>query len=109
MAKRQPKRSERALRREGERANSRLQADRERLFLLEPGGRIDRPIQTPSAAVIETQATSLPCPSCGGGHEVSEHIALVHQGVRLRETRLRCRQCGSRRSLWFQIVGSALN
>jgi hypothetical protein len=29
--------------------------------------------------------------------------------VRLRETKLRCRQCGSQRSLWFKIVGPSLN
>jgi hypothetical protein len=109
MAKRQPKRSERTLRREGERASTRLQADRERLFALEAGGRIERPIEARSAAVIETHATSVPCPRCGGSHEVMEHLALVHQGVRLRETRLRCRQCGSERSLWFKIVTHSLN
>lgn len=109
MAKRQPKRSERTLRREGERASTRLQEDRERLFALEPGGRIERPIEALSAAVIEAHATSVACPRCGGSQEVVEHLALVHQGVRLRETKLRCRQCGSQRSVWFKIVGSSLN
>jgi transposase-like protein len=109
MAKRQPKRSERTLRREGERASTRLQEDRQRLFRLEPGGNIERPIEAASAAVIETHATSVPCPRCGGAHEVTEHLALVHQGVRLRETKLRCRHCGSQCSLWFKIVGSSLN
>jgi len=33
----------------------------------------------------------------------------VRAGVRLRETKLRCRQCGSKRSLWFKIVGPSLN
>jgi hypothetical protein len=109
MAKRQPKRSERTLRREGERATTRLQEDRERLFALEPGGRIERPIEALSAAVIEAHATSVPCPRCGGGLEVVEHTALVHDGVRLREAVLRCRQCGSPRSLWFKIVGNNPN
>src|SRR3954463_9830098 len=109
MAKRQPKRSERTVRREDERASTRLQEDRERLFALEPGGRPERPLEAASAAVIETQATKVPCPRCGGGQEVMEHVALVHQGVRLRETKLRCRQCGTQRSLWFKIVGNSLN
>jgi hypothetical protein len=109
MAKRQPKRSDRTVRREGERALTRLQADRERLFALEPGGRKERPIEALSAAVIEAHATSVPCPPCGGSQEVLEHTALVHEGVRLRETRLRCRQCGSGRSLWFKIVGNSPN
>jgi transposase-like protein len=109
MAKRPPKRGVRTVRREQERASAKLQNDRERLFVLEPGGRPERPIEAHSAAVIETQATSRPCPRCGGSQEVVEHTALVHGGVRLREAKLRCRQCGSTRSLWFRIVGPSLN
>lgn len=109
MAKRQPKRSDRTVRREQERASTRLQEDRERLFALEAGGRIERPIEALSAAVIEAHAASVPCPRCDGAQEVTEHSALVHEGVRLRETKLRCRQCGSHRSLWFKIVGNSPN
>jgi transposase-like protein len=109
MAKRPPKRGDRAARRERERAQKKLENDRERLFLLEPGGSPERPLETASAAVIETQATSVPCPRCGGSQEVLEHTALVHHGVRLREAKLRCRRCGSQRSLWFRIVGPSLN
>lgn len=109
MAKRRPKRSERTARREQERAQSRLQADRERLFTLEPGGQPERALDATSAAVIEAHATSVPCPLCGGTQEVTEHAALIQRGVRLRETRLRCRQCGTTRSLWFKIVGVNLN
>jgi len=109
MAKRPPKRSERTLRREQARALTRLQSDREKLFKLEAGGSVQRPLDATSAAVIEAHATSVPCPLCGNPQEVIEHTALVHQGVRLRETKLRCRQCGSQRSLWFKIVGTSLN
>jgi transposase-like protein len=109
MAKRPPKRGERTVRREQERTRAKQQEDRERLFVLEPGGRPERPLEAHSAAVIETQATSVPCPRCGGGQEVVEHTALVHNGVRLRETKLRCRQCGTKRSLWFRIIGPSLN
>jgi transposase-like protein len=109
MAKRPPKRGERAVRRAAERARTKLEQDRERLFTLEPGGRPERPLEAHSAAVIETQATRVPCPRCGGSQEVTEHAALVHRGVRLREAKLRCRQCGSERSLWFRIVGPSLN
>jgi hypothetical protein len=109
MAKRPPKRSERTVRREQQRAQARLQADRERLFTLEPGGQPERPLDATSAAVIEAHATSVPCPLCGSTQEVTEHTALIHHGVRLRETKLRCRQCGSTRSLWFRIVGASLN
>jgi transposase-like protein len=109
MAKRPPKRSERTVRREQARALTRLQSDRERLFALEPGGEPERPIDASSAAVIEAHATSVPCPLCGSSQDVAEHTAPVHNGVRLREVKLRCRQCGSRRSLWFKIVGASLN
>lgn len=112
MAKRPPKRSERSERterREQARALTRLQSDRERLFALEPGGAPERPIDASSAAVIEAHATSVPCPLCGSSQEVVEHTALVHHGIRLREVKLRCRQCGSKRSLWFKIVGGRLN
>ena len=109
MAKRPPKRSDRTDRRERERALVRLRSDRERLFGLEPGGNPGRPIETASAAVIDTHATSVPCPRCGASLELVEHAASVHQGVRLREAKLRCRQCGSQRSLWFKIVVSAPN
>ncbi len=109
MAKRPPKRSERTVRRARERSDARLKSDRERLFLLELGGNPERPIAAQSAAVIESHATSVPCPACGGSQEVTEHAARVHNGVRLREAQLRCRQCGSTRSLWFRIVGPNLN
>ncbi|HYQ03267.1 MAG TPA: hypothetical protein VER96_31550 [Polyangiaceae bacterium] len=109
MAKRAPKRSNRTLRREQERAKERLKEDRERLFSLEAGGNPERPLDAGSAAVIESHALSVPCPLCGAHHELVEHSAHVKNGVRLRETKLRCRQCGSARSLWFKIVGPSLN
>lgn len=109
MAKRAPKRSDRTVRREQARALTRLQSDRERLFKLEAGGSAERPLEASSAAVIEAHATGVPCPLCGAQQELLEHAASVHEGVRLRETKLRCRQCGSQRSLWFKIVGTSLN
>ena len=109
MAKRAPKRSDRTVRREQERAQNRLKEDRERLFALEPGGNPERPLAAASAAVIESHALSVPCPQCAANHELLEHSAHVRSGVRLRETKLRCRQCGSQRSLWFKIVGPSLN
>ena len=109
MAKRAPKRSDRTVRREQERAQTRLKEDRERLFALSPGGNPERPHEAASAAVIESHALSVRCPLCGENHELIEHSAHVRHGVRLRETKLRCRQCGSQRSLWFKIVGPSLN
>jgi hypothetical protein len=94
---------ERTLRRADERARSSLAEDRERLFQLEPGGKPNRPIEVGSASVVETHALSMPCPRCDGSHELIEHVALTVDGVRLREVRLKCRQCGSRRSVFFHL------
>ena len=93
----------RGQRRESARAQSKLSKARQRLFELELGGSAERPLPVASAAVIEPQAESVPCPLCGGKHEVVEHVAVIRLGVRLREARLRCRQCGAARSLWFRI------
>ena len=100
MAKKPRPRSQR---REEERALAKLRAARERLFELEAGGSPERPLAVTSAAVIEAQAESVACPRCSGRQDVQEHIAVTVAGTRLRETRLRCRQCGSARSLWFRI------
>jgi hypothetical protein len=106
-----PKKRSRTQRREAERALDKLRSTRESLFRLESGGAPERPIATVSAAVVEAHAASVPCPRCEGRHEVLEHVAVTLGGERLREARLRCRQCGSVRSLWFVIRpgGTALN
>lgn len=97
----------RTQRRETERASSKLQRAREQLFRLEPGGLPERPLHVVSAAVIDVQAQSVPCPICQSRHDLVEHIALTVAGERLREARLRCRQCGSARSMWFVIRPAA--
>ena len=91
-------------RREAQRTLSKAQDARERLFQLEAGGSAERPLTIASAAVVETHAESVPCPRCGGRQRVSEHVAVTVAGARLREARLTCRQCGTRRSLWFRIM-----
>jgi len=93
----------RTQRRETARAITKLQDARQRLFELELGGAAERPLPVVSAAVVEAHAESVPCPRCGAKHEVLEHVAVTVAGVRLREVRLRCRQCGTSRSLWFRI------
>lgn len=89
--------------REAERSKEKLRSARERLFELEDGGTPQRPLSVVSAAVVEAHADSVPCPLCEGRHEVVEHRASTVDGVRLREVRLRCRQCGTTRALWFRI------
>lgn len=81
-----------------------LARDRERLFALEPGGSPERPIEVSAASVVESRAASKACPRCGGRHLLLEHAAVMIGGARLREARLACRECGSRRSLWFRVA-----
>ncbi len=95
--------------REAARSLDKLRAARERLFELEAGGSAERPLTVVSAAVVEAQAESVPCPRCEGRHDVVEHVAVTLHGVRLREVRLRCRQCGTSRSLWFRISDALPN
>ena len=100
---------ERTQRRADERATRTLADDRERLFQLEAGGSPERPIEVGSASVVEAHALSVRCPRCDGAHEIREHLAITLRGVRLREVRLACRQCGSRRSLYFRLRDDLLN
>jgi hypothetical protein len=102
MAKK-PKRA-RTVRREAERAAVSLARDRERLFALEPGGSPERPIDVQAVSVVELRAVAVRCPRCDGEHRVDEHAAVTTEGgARLREMRLACRECGSKRSLWFRL------
>jgi hypothetical protein len=94
----------RSQRREAEREEAKLVAARERLFELEPGGSAARPLFVQSPAVIDVHSDSVPCPRCGGRHVLEEHLALVVSGVRLRQAQLCCRQCGTRRALWFRLA-----
>jgi hypothetical protein len=96
-------------RRQAERDRSKLDAARERLFQLELGGSAQRPLAIGSAAVVESHAESVPCPRCGGRQQVTEHVAVTVAGARLREARLTCRQCGTRRSFWFRITDTSPN
>ena len=97
-----PKR-DRTLRREAARAAAALATDRERLFALEPGGSAGRPIEVDAVPIVELRAVAVACPRCAGRHRVEEHAAVTVAGDRLREARLVCSQCGSRRSLWFRL------
>ena len=100
MAK--PKRA-RTVRREAARRLTELGRDRERLFLREPGGTPEHPIPVDSSSVVESRARSVPCPRCDGEHRVEEHRAVSTPSGLLREARLVCSRCGSRRSLWFRL------
>jgi hypothetical protein len=106
MAK--PKRS-RTDRREAERTQEKLAGQREKLFALEAGGSAGHPREVVSASLVEPEARSVRCPRCDGELSVVEHLAHTVDGTRLREAKLRCRQCGSQRSRWFKIVSKDPN
>ncbi|MGC4095124.1 MAG: hypothetical protein QM756_45835 [Polyangiaceae bacterium] len=93
----------RTLRRADERAARALAEDRERLFQLERGGAPERPLEVGSASVVEVQALALRCPRCDGPHDLVEHNAVTAAGARLRQVLLACRQCGSRRAVYFRL------
>src|ERR1700755_2350371 len=97
-----PKRP-RTVRREAQREALARARDRERLFALERGGAPERPTDISAASVVETRAAATTCPRCGGQHRVQEHAAVTTTHGRLREAKLACRECGSRRSLWFRL------
>lgn len=101
------KKRPRTERREAERSASKLADARERLAKLEPGGTIELPITVPTASVIETRAVSLRCLRCEGELKVDEHVVVRGSGV--RDVRLACRACGTRRSVYFKIVEPVLH
>jgi hypothetical protein len=98
------KRPARTARRMAERVARGLVRDRERLWSLEPGGSVSRPIEVASSAVIEVKARATPCPQCGARLDLVEHVA---EDAALRRLDLRCVQCGVPRRMWFRIVSSA--
>jgi ribosomal protein S27AE len=103
------KRRPRTVRRELTRAQQRLAVQREKLFALEGGGSAERPLEVSSSSVVEVHARRTLCPRCDASHEIEEHAATTISGVRLRQVRLRCRQCGTRRSLWFRLTTTELS
>jgi hypothetical protein len=109
MAQRKRPQRTRTLRRAVGRASDKLASQRDRLFLLEPGGAPERPIEISSPALVEPKARGLSCPRCEVPFHVEAHRAPTAFGVRLREAQVYCPRCGVRRSLWFRLVGPAHN
>ena len=98
-----------AQRRARARAADKLARQRERLATLADGGAPDRPIDVVSASVIEAQAAGNACLRCAASCRVVEHAAATMGERRLRVVRLECPQCGTPRTVYFRIVGEALN
>src|SRR4051812_12423246 len=100
------KRRPRFFRRKDERAARELVRDKQRLALLEPGGAASHPIDVAASPVIEARLESTPCPLCAGRLRIDEHLA---PNAVLREVRVSCQLCGSKRSLWFRISTALAN
>ncbi len=109
MAKKKKKKRARTERREAERRRRKLVADRLALALLEPGGRAERPLEVPTAAIVETRAESLGCPRCEGSLRSVAHDANTVDGVLLRKVSARCLACDEIREVWIRIVAPKLN
>ena len=96
------------------RAEEKTAEARQKLWFLEAGGTPQRPLEVKSAAVIESRATGVPCPRCGGELRVKDHEAKVlddrgnettaDRGVPLRIVTLACFQCGARQRSFFRVV-----
>ena len=68
----------RTARRELERDLKKLVRDKERLFLLEPGGSQERPIEVTSTAVIEVRVEAMPCVQCEAPqYRIREHVSVA--------------------------------
>lgn len=97
------RKSPRAQRRAAERAAEKLWRAKQRLAALEPGGSAERPLEIPSASVVEARASGEPCLRCGGQVRVADHRAELVAGQRLRIARVRCVRCGAERSFFFRL------
>jgi uncharacterized protein with PIN domain len=101
-------RRKRTLSREKARQAAGLLRDREKLFLLEPGGSPVRPLEVHTASVVESRAETLRCPRCEGRLKATDHEAVTVDQVRLRRVGVYCQGCGSGRDVWLRVC-SALN
>lgn len=103
------KKRPRTLRRKVEREHAKEIADRLTLAMLEPGGRPERPLEVPTAAVVETRAEALGCPRCLSPSRARSHDATTVDGVSLRHVVTRCTECEHEREVWVRIVVQAPN
>jgi hypothetical protein len=81
-----------------------LTRDLERLAQHATGGAPERPIMIVTPSELEVHVASTRCPLCEGPLELEEHAAETIGTRRLRLARVKCRACGSRRTLYFQLA-----
>lgn len=87
---------------------SQLDRDVAALGRLLPGGTPESALVVSTSALLETRATSQPCPACGGPDmKVLHHTAEEHGGERLRVIRVGCDGCGAARPVYVKIVARA--
>ena len=104
MAKRK-----RTVRREEDKATSKLAKDLERLWRIEPGATAARAIPLASSSEVEVRARGLRCPVCQGEVRLLAHTAETIEGARLRVAAVECSVCRRGRSLYFRLAGAVLN
>lgn len=96
----------RTQRRADQRATRKLIHDRERLWLLSPGGSAERPITVPSSAVIDARVAALRCPQCEGDYALREHD-IERSGDRV--VSVTCKLCHVARKIWFRLGSTSPN
>lgn len=104
-----PKKRSRTAVREAQRAERKLAQLRTRLAALEPGGSPRNPIEVQASSQIELRAESLRCPICAGSFKVQEHEAETIEARRLRVVDVKCRHCGTGRTLYFEITATLVH
>lgn len=99
----------RAVRREADREAEKLRRELGKLHELSPAGSPARAVQLASAAQVEVEALSQPCPFCGGRLRLEgPHEVELHEGERLRVARLTCSACRAQLSRYYRL-GATLN
>lgn len=96
--------SPRAARRAAGRALDKLVEARLELARREPGGSAERPIEVPTAALVELEATAARCLRCDTGVRLEAHEVDRTEAGLLRVADVRCPSCGLGRRLFFRIA-----
>lgn len=95
-------------RRTAERAAVKGAKERLALATKLPGGSPEAPLRVSTASLVEPTALSEPCVVCGAPMLLVDHEARVVGGTSLRIVTAKCRDCGTRRSIYLEIVQALL-
>jgi hypothetical protein len=98
------KKRARVERRRRERALDKIGDARAKLARLTEGGAPERPIEVPSASVIEAHAVGLGCARCEGEVRVVDHDAVKTEHGVLRRVQAQCKHCRAVREVWLRVV-----